>query len=102
MSKGGIPEGTTKHPTGWAIMAPGEDLVVSALAVQLNTLISEIGANSDSSRALKCSWDAKGSPDDVGLGYPIFAHREVTVSDTYTRTVTTQVTVTRNTEPPKK
>ena len=41
-AKGGIPEGTAKHPSGWALMAPDEDLVVSALAVQLNALSGEI------------------------------------------------------------
>ncbi|QDW28615.1 hypothetical protein FFF93_001555 [Arthrobacter sp. KBS0702] len=98
-AKGGIPEGTAKHPTGWAIMAPDEDLVVSALAVQLNALIPEIGANADIARALNCTWEAKATADDVGHGYPVFAHREVTVSDIYKRTVTTQVTVERQSAP---
>jgi hypothetical protein len=101
-AKGGIPEGTAKHPSGWALMAPDEDLVVSALAVQLNALIPEIGANADLSRVLKCTWAPKPTPDDVGLGYPIFAHRDATITDSYTRTVTTHVTVTRNTAPPKE
>lgn len=101
-AKGGIPEGTAKHPSGWALMAPDEDLVVSALAVQLNALIPEIGANADISRVLKCTWAPKPTPDDVGLGYPIFAHRDAKLVDTYTRTVTTQVTVTRNAAPPNK
>jgi hypothetical protein len=101
-AKGGIPEGAAKHPTGWAIMAPDEDLVVSALAVQLNALIPEIGSNTDISNVLQCTWEAKTTPDDVAGGYPIFAHRDGTVGDTYTRTVTSQVTVTRNTAPPKK
>lgn len=98
-SKGGIPEGTAKHPSGWAIMAPDEDLVVSALAVQLNALIPEIGANADISRVLKCTWAPQPSPDDTGRGYPIFAHRDATVSDVYRRTVSTQVTVTRDSAP---
>jgi hypothetical protein len=101
-AKGGIPEGTSKHPSGWAVMAPDEDLVVSALAVQLNALIPEIGRNADISRTLKCTWEPTPTPDDVGLGYPIFAHRDGTVSDTYRRTVTTQVTVTRDSAPPKE
>lgn len=98
-AKGGIPEGTAKHPKGWAIMAPDEDLVVSALAVQLNALIPEIGANADVSQVLKCTWEPQATPDDVRRDYPIFAHRDGTVGDTYTRTVSTQVTVIRNTAP---
>lgn len=97
--KGGIPEGTSKHPAGWAIMAPDEDLVVSALAVQLNALLPQLGENANISRILNCAWEQKPDPDDSGTGYPIFAHREGTVGDTYTRTVTTQVSVTRNTSP---
>lgn len=96
---GSIPEGASKHPKGWAIMAPDEDLVVSALAVQLNTVIREIGMHADSSSALKCPWEPNPRPDDVGLGYPIFAHRDGIVGETYTRTVTTEVTVTRNAPP---
>lgn len=83
-------------------MASDEDLVVSALAVQLNALIPEIGANADISRVLKCTWAPKPTPDDVGLGYAIFAHRDATITDTYTRAVTTHVTVTRNAAPPKE
>lgn len=101
-AKGGIPEGTTKHPSGWALMAPDEDLVVSALAVQLNALIPEIGANADISRVLKCTWAPKPTPDDTGRGYPIFAHRDVTISDIYRRTVNTNVTVSRDTAPPRE
>lgn len=96
-AKGGIPEGASKHPKGWAIMAPDEDLVVSALAVQLNSLIPQIGERADISRILHCTWELKPNPDDVAAEFPIFAHKEGTVSDTYTRTMTTQVTVTRNT-----
>ncbi|BCW56794.1 hypothetical protein StoSoilB20_01410 [Arthrobacter sp. StoSoilB20] len=98
-SKGGLPEGTTKHPQGWAIMAPDEDLVVSALAVQMNALFPEIGAKADATKGLRCTWEPHATPDDDGRGYPVFAHKEGRISDTYTRTVTTQVTVTRNTAP---
>lgn len=98
-AKGAIPEGALKHPKGWAIMAPDEDLVVSALAVQLNTLVREIGIHADTSSVLKCPWEPKPHPEDPGLGYPIFAHRDGIVGETYTRTVTTKVTVTRNTPP---
>lgn len=101
-AKGGIPDGTAKHPSGWAIMAPDEDLIVSALAVQLNALIPKIGENADISRVLKCPWEAKATADDVGPNYPIFAHRDGTVTDIYRRTVTTQVTVERDTGLPEQ
>jgi hypothetical protein len=98
-AKGGIPEGAKKHPQGWAIMAPDEDLVVSALAIQLNALIPEIGANTDISKALNCTWELPSSPDDDGQEFPIFAHKDGQVGDVYTQTVTKQVTITRQAAP---
>jgi hypothetical protein len=92
-ANGGIPDGALKHPKGWAIMAPDEDLVVSALAVQLNALIREIGMKNDTSSALKCTWQVKPRADDPGHGYPVFAHRDGTVGEIFKREIVTEVTL---------
>lgn len=96
-ANGAIPNGAMPFQGGWGVIAPDEDLVVSALAVQLNAAIPSIGENADHSKALHCIWEPKPTPDDVGHGYPIFAHREGKISEAYTRTVSTRVTVTRHT-----
>lgn len=91
---GEIPDGAEPFPDSkWAFLAPDEDLVVSALTVQLNAAIPAIQTGKGRAKAMRCTWDRPASPDDVTLDYPIFAHRAGTLEETYVQTVRTEVVV---------
>lgn len=94
-SSGSIPDGTFPFQGGWGFLAPDEDLITSALAVQLNAVVPEIGMHMDNAKSARCAWALVGTPDDTRIDYPTFAHRDGVVSDVYTRTISTHVTVTR-------
>ena len=95
IGQGKVPEGAEPYEADtWAFLAPDEDLVVSALAVQLNAAIPEIQAGRGMAKTLHCTWEPPASSDDVSLNYPLFAHRAGTLEETFTQTVRTEVVVT--------
>ncbi|WFP17527.1 hypothetical protein [Citricoccus muralis] len=82
---GVLPEGASSFDgeQQWSFLAPDEDLVVSAISVQLNALIPELGAGQDIQSALECTWTSQDSDQDVTLNYPMFAHRDSVVDELY-------------------
>lgn len=81
---GGIPEGATPRLEGqwpdvpaehsWTFVAPDEDLVAWALAVQLNAIFPIIsGRRADPEAEGACTWELKLRDADPRDGYPIFA-----------------------------
>jgi len=57
----------------WSFIAPDEDLICWALAVQLNATVLVISGRRDFSSAFGCSWSPTPTEDDVTMHYPIFA-----------------------------
>lgn len=95
--KGKIPAGTEPCEDKWYLVAPDEDLIVSALAVQLNAAIPAIQGSTEDGIAneMRCTWQLPATPDDIpGSLFPIFAHQEGVVKDLITQTVQTEVNVT--------
>lgn len=76
----------------WQFVAPDEDLVCWALAVQLNATILVISGHRDHSRGYECSWSPTPSDDDVTMSYPVFAPADGRVSAIIRRTTTVHTT----------
>lgn len=57
----------------WAFVAPDEDVVLTLLAVQMNTLFPRINAARYRTDTVRCSWTSRLGPHDPDDGYPIFA-----------------------------
>lgn len=58
----------------WVVIAPDEEKVLTALAVQLNTLFPKLNeALSDSEAVRRCNWELILGPEDPQEGYPILA-----------------------------
>ncbi len=78
----------------WYVISPDEELVCWALCIQLNALIPRIeGHLRNSQIADTCSWELKGTEDDVTINYPIFAVEEASVSTTWRVITHTAVSV---------
>lgn len=95
-SQGKIPAGTEQREDKWVLAAPDEDLVVSALAVQLNAVIPAIEESKSKKKAMHCTWQLPNTLDDLTSNFPIFAHRDGYVADKVTQTVQTEVRVTNS------
>lgn len=95
-TQGKIPEGTEWRDDMWVFLAPDEDLVISALAVQLNAAIPAIKADKANSSSMGCAWQLEDSADDLADDFPIFAHQEGIVEDLFTQAIETKITVTNS------
>lgn len=91
-----IPDGTERRDDMWVFLAPDEDLVTSALAVQLNAAIPAIKADKPKSSAMRCTWQLESTPDDLPDDFPIFAPKAGVVEDLITQAIETSVTVTNS------
>lgn len=80
---GAIPEGAMNELAGldrlpeghtWTFVAPDEDQVLSALALQLNAFMPRLsGFRHDDHLTRSCRWEPISHPDDPAGGYPTFA-----------------------------
>lgn len=91
-----IPVGAERVGDKWKIRAPDEDLVTSALAVQLNAAISAIKTDKPKAGTMRCTWQLEATPDDLPDTFPIFASKAGVVEDLITQSIETRVTVTNS------
>jgi hypothetical protein len=72
----GLPEGY-----GWHFVAPDEDRVLAALAIQLNAIFPLIGSHRVDDHMMRtCLWEPPRRADSPPDGYPIFAIAPGTVA----------------------
>lgn len=91
---GGLPEiAAPFEQNRWSAVAPDEDIVCTALAVQLNALLPLLGKGQDPTGVYSCSYLPEFSEDDARTDYPIFAVGNGEVAETFTREVETTVRV---------
>lgn len=77
LDEGVLPEGDT-----WIFVAPDEDIVLSALAVQLNAIFPRIQSSRiDHNRAASCGWNLELTDFDPPEGYPILSHIDGVVTN---------------------
>lgn len=94
--QGKIPEGTERRDDKWVFVAPDEDLVVSALALQLNAVIPAIEKNQRKEKAMRCTWKVEPTPDDLPFNFPVFAAEDGTVTDLVSQSIQTEIRITNS------
>lgn len=90
---GSIPEGAMRilgglddfpEGTGWTFVAPDEDRVLAALALQLNAMFPRIHSFRANEIVLRhCKWEPPARADAPRAGYPILAHMAGTIVGNY-------------------
>jgi hypothetical protein len=86
---GNIPDGALRvidgldefpEETGWTFVAPDEDRVLAALALQLNAMLPRIQPFRANDILMRhCKWETPKRADTPSSGYPILAHAAGTV-----------------------
>ena len=72
--------------TAWTFVAPDEDRVLAALAVQLNAMLMRIQPYRVNSVVIRhCKWEPPTRVDTPSSGYPVLAHMAGTVVESYPR-----------------
>lgn len=90
---GSIPDGALRvidglddfpEETGWTFVAPDEDKVLAALAVQLNAIFPRIQPFRANDIVMRhCKWELPPRADTPASGYPILAHMSGTITGAY-------------------
>ena len=91
---GSIPDGALRvidgldpdfpEDTSWTFVAPDEDGVLAAFAVQLNAMLMRIQPYRVNGVVIRhCKWEPPKRADTPSSGYPVFAHMAGTIVDTY-------------------
>lgn len=93
-NSGKLPEGAVTHPEGWAFLAPDEDRVTTALAVQLSAVAQTAMAHlGDRGKAMQCTWEHPYYEEDTHDLYPVFSAIAGEVQGVYKQTVEKRVKI---------
>lgn len=95
---GVIPDGAVHTREGWSFLAPDEDRVTTALAVQMSAVaqISVAQSGVDPFEiASTCTWEHPNFEEDTSEGYPVFAAFDFEVTGRYRTTIEKRVRIER-------